>query len=177
MPLLSIAKMGHPILRSDAKNVSKNDILTSDFQYFLKNLAETMREFDGVGLAATQVYHSLQVFVFEIKNSNRYPDKPDFPLTFVINPKITALSDQKEEDWEGCLSVPGIYGKVSRYTHIQLEGLNNNAEEISLELDGFSARVAQHEYDHLHSTIFIDRVEDKSTLCFEREYKKFHLVP
>ena len=175
MSLLSIAHLGHPILRQKALEVSASEIKSLEFQKFLKDLVETMHEYDGVGLASTQVHVPKRVFVFEVSDKNNLPTKEQISLTVVINPLLKNLSDAKNSNWEGCLSLPGIYGKVPRHNSVLLTGLNPKGQKIEIPLQGFPARVVQHETDHLDGIVFIDRMVSLESLCFEREYRRFVL--
>lgn len=173
MALLSIARLGHPILRQKAKPVSKEELLSAEFQNFIVDLIETMREYDGVGLAATQVHVPKQVFVFEVDDNPRYPERDAIPLTVVVNPVIKNLSEEREEEFEGCLSIPGLVAKVPRHLSLTLRGLTPDGKPLEMKLSGFPARVVQHENDHLNGIVYLDRVEDKHSVSFEREHRKF----
>ncbi len=173
MTLLSIARLGHPILRQKAKPVSREELLSAEFQNFISDLVETMREYDGVGLAATQVHVPKQVFVFEVEDNPRYPGRAAIPLTVVVNPLLKKLSEQIEEDFEGCLSIPGLVAKVPRHASLTLKGLTLDGKPLEMELSGFAARVVQHENDHLNGIVYLDRVIDKHSVAFEREHRKF----
>jgi len=173
MSFLSIAHLGNPILRQKAKSVSREELFSIEFQNFISDLIETMLEYDGVGLAATQVHVLKQVFVFEVKNNPRYPNRDAIPLTIVINPVFKKLSKKMEEDFESCLSIPGLVAKVPRHSSLTLEGLTREGKPLEMKLSGFAARVAQHENDHLHGIVYLDRVLDKPSLAFEREHRKF----
>ena len=173
MALLSIARMGHPVLKKKASPVSRESLKDPAFQRFLDDLIETMREYDGVGLAATQVHVALQVFVFEVQENPRYPDKAPIPLTVVINPILEQISETQTESYEACLSLPGLYGSVPRYDSLVLKGWDREGKPLSLPLHDFAARVVQHENDHLQGILFIERMKDLKTLAFEREYAKY----
>jgi peptide deformylase len=121
-----------------------------------------MEAADGAGLAAPQIGVDLQVVIFGFARNQRYPDAPPVPLTVLINPVITPLSDEVEEGWEGCLSVPGLRGVVPRHARIRYSGLDPRGQAIEREAEGFHARVVQHECDHLIGTLYPMRVRDFS---------------
>jgi peptide deformylase len=176
MSLLSIAHLGNPILRQKATQVSKEELVSAEFQKFISDLVETMREYDGVGLAATQVHVLKKVFVFEVASNLRYQKQEGIPLTIVVNPLLEKLSEKIEEDFEGCLSIPGMVAKVPRHLSLTLKGLTREGKPLEMELSGFTARVAQHENDHLNGIVYLDRVVDKHSIAFDREHRKFSLL-
>jgi peptide deformylase len=175
MAILKVARLGHPILRQKAAELPPEILETPEIQQLIDDMIDTMREYDGIGLAATQVHEPLSIFVIEIEGNPRYPNAPSIPLTTVINPKIEPLSDDIEFDFEGCLSVPDIRGEVPRYAGIKLEGLDRKGGIISIEVEGFVARAIQHETDHLNGLVFLDSMEDMSTLSFTKEYQRYWL--
>src|SRR5438445_8240904 len=121
MSILRVARLGHPVLRQITATLSLQQLQSGDIQKFIDDMVETMKEYDGVGLAADQVHESKQIAVLEVAKNPRYPDKPNVPLTVLINPKISPLTDEMEEDWEGCLSIPDIRGRVPRHKSIQVQ--------------------------------------------------------
>ena len=176
MPLLKIARLGHPVLRQPASPVSAKDLQTPALQQFIDDMADTMRDSDGVGLAAPQVHAPLRIILVEVRNLNpRYPDQPPIPLTPLVNPEITSRGDTTEEDWEGCLSIPDLRGRVPRYTALTINALNRHGQPVTLEAKDFFARVIQHEIDHLDGVMFLDRMKDFSTLTHLREFQKYWL--
>lgn len=175
MAIRKVAVMGHPILRQIAKEVPPEAIQTPEIQGLIEDMIETMREYDGVGLAAPQVYESLQIAVMEIDSGNpRYATATNTPVTVFINPKITPLTEETTGMWEGCLSVPGLRGLVYRPSKILLEALDRDGKPIKKEWDGFPAVAIQHETDHLFGKLYIDRIEDTTQLAFNDEYRKYH---
>jgi peptide deformylase len=109
----------------------------------------------------------------EVADNPRYPNKPEVPLTVLVNPKITPLSDAMEDDWEGCLSIPDLRGKVPRYTGIRVQAWDRHGQELDYIANGFHARVIQHEFDHLNGQVYLDRMRDFSTLSFLQEFARY----
>lgn len=177
MSILKVTRLGHPILRKIAENVPVRELQSVEMQKFIDDMIETMKEYDGVGLAADQVHESKQVAVLEVADNPRYPEKPKVPLTVLVNPKITPLSDETEEDWEGCLSIPDLRGRVPRYKSIRVQALDRNGAELDFIADDFHARVIQHEFDHLNGKVYLDRMRDVSTLTFLQEFTRYWLQP
>lgn len=173
MAVLEVIKMGNPLLRKVSEAVEPNEITSPGFQKFIVDLIETMRAESGAGIAAIQVGVLKRVFAMEMKKNDRYPDKGSFSLTTVINPEIEPLSSEEVEGWEGCLSIPGIRGRLKRYKKIKLSGFDTNGEKFKTVLDDFSAIVAQHELDHLNGILLIDRMPNMETLTFQEEYDKY----
>jgi peptide deformylase len=173
MSILKVARLGHPVLRNVAKDLASKEISTRETQRLIDNMIETMKEYDGVGLAAVQVHVPMQIAVLEVANNPRYPQKPQVPLSVLINPKIEPLSEEMEEDWEGCLSIIEMRGKVPRYKEIKVVGRNREGKEVDFVASGFHARVIQHEWDHLQGRVFLDRMKDLSTLTYLPEYSRY----
>lgn len=171
--ILKVALLGNPVLRLKAKPVDLKQILPERLERLLKEMTETMREYDGVGLAAPQVHLSLQMAVIESEQNPRYPEAPKIPLTVLINPQVKPASRRVEEEWEGCLSVEGLRGKVPRWRAVNVETLNARGERIRFRAEGFFARVIQHEVDHLQGKVFLDRMRDFSTLTHLKEYTRY----
>ena len=160
MAIHTILKMGDPRLLRIAQPVREFD--TPELHALVADLFDTMEAADGAGLAAPQIGVDLQVVIFGFARNQRYPDAPPVPLTVLINPVITPLSDEVEEGWEGCLSVPGLRGVVPRHARIRYTGLDPRGQAIEREAEGFHARVVQHECDHLIGTLYPMRVRDFS---------------
>jgi peptide deformylase len=173
MSILKVARLGHPVLRKVTENLSQRELQSPSMQKFIDDMIATMKEYDGVGLAADQVHESKQVAVLEVADNPRYPNKPEVPLTVLVNPQITPLSDAMEEDWEGCLSIPDLRGKVPRYTTIRVQAWDRNGQELDCIANGFHARVIQHEFDHLNGKVYLDRMRDFSTLSFLQEFARY----
>jgi peptide deformylase len=175
MAILKVARLGHPVLRKIAAPLSVTEIQSAPIQRFIDDMIETMKEYNGVGLAADQVHESKQIAVLEVADNPRYPEKPPVPLTVLINPQIMPLSEQTEEDWEGCLSIPDLRGRVPRFKSIRVQALDRNGLEVSFTAHDFHARVIQHEWDHLNGKVYLDRMRDLSSLAFLAEFARFWL--
>jgi peptide deformylase len=175
MAILKVARLGHPVLRQRAQPVPPEAIGSAQVQRLIDDMTETMREYDGAGLAANQVHTLEQVAVIEVLGNPRYPDTPSIPLTVLINPVVTPLGDELEEGWEGCLSVPDMRGIVPRHTAVRLECFDRQGQRVSLVAKDFFARVIQHETDHLNGIVYVDRMRDLSTLSHIAEWQKHWL--
>src|SRR5215470_7556003 len=173
MAILHVARLGHPILRQVAELVPPEGIGAPAIQRFIDDLIETMVEYDGAGLAAPQVHVSRQVVVFQVEGNPRYPDAPSIPLPVLINPKITPLTEQMVEDWEGCLSLPDLRGQVPRYTQVRVEAYDRGGGKLDYVATDFHARVVQHECDHLLGKVFLDRMRSMQSLSFAREFLRY----
>jgi peptide deformylase len=177
MSLLKIARLGHPVLRQVATPVENAELKSAAFSQFVDDMIDTMRESDGVGLAAPQVYAPKRVVIVEVKGPHpRYPNQPEVPLTVLVNPVVVWHSQEKEDDWEGCLSIPDLRGRVPRWQSLQIKALDRIGVPIELKVSGFFARVIQHELDHLDGVMFLDRMTDLQTLTHLREFQKYWLV-
>ncbi|MDA8446846.1 peptide deformylase [Paracidovorax valerianellae] len=159
MTVQNILKMGDPRLLRVAQPVTEFD--TDALHLLVRDMLETMEAVNGAGLAAPQIGVDLQLVIFGSDRPNpRYPDRPIVPRTVLLNPQITPLGDEEEEDWEGCLSVPGLRGKVPRWSRIRYEGVDPYGDAIDRTAEGFHARVVQHECDHLIGKLYPMRVRD-----------------
>lgn len=164
MAVREILRMGDRRLLQPAAPVTAFD--SPELNALIGDLFDTMSAAGGVGLAAPQIGVGLQVVIFGFEHSARYPDAAAVPQTILINPRITALGDEDEEDWEGCLSVPGLRGVVPRWRRIRYEGVDPGGKAIDRVVEGFHARVVQHECDHLVGKLFPMRVRDFSRFGF-----------
>lgn len=156
--------MGDPRLLRQAEPVTQFG--TPELDLLIHDMFDTMHAADGAGLAAPQIGVNLQVVIFGFKQNPRYPDAPLVPETILINPFLTPLSDQMEDNWEGCLSVPGLRGIVPRWTALHYEGVDQHGQAISRDVEGFHARVVQHECDHLAGILYPMRIKDFSRFGF-----------
>jgi len=169
MSILKVARMGHPVLRRRARALDTSDLKSPTMQDFFDDMIETMYEYHGAGLAAPQVHQGLRVFVAMLDEE---PDEKSEAMV-VINPEIVANAPEKEEGWEGCLSIPDIRGMVPRHTDITLKALDRKGKSVEIQLRGFPARVAQHETDHLDGILFFDRMASMQTLTFLEEFARY----
>jgi len=167
MAVLPIAKIGNPILRKIAAPVDVREIRTKEFQQLIDDMFETMLDEPGIGLAAPQVSHSVQLVVMGCEGEG------GFPTTTLINPKIVYYGPQQAENWEGCLSVDGLRGKVTRPSVIRVQALDRDGKPVDIEADGLYAVCIQHETDHLIGKLFVDRMTDLSTLTQLTEFDKY----
>ena len=164
MTVREILKMGDPRLLRVAEPVKQFN--TPEMDALIADMFHTMRDADGAGLAAPQIGVNLQLVIFGFKQNLRYPDAMAVPETVLINPVLTPLSDEKEADFEGCLSVPGLRGSVPRYTRLRYEGVDQFGNPIRRDVEGFHARVVQHEVDHLLGILYPMRITDFSQFGF-----------
>jgi peptide deformylase len=167
MALLSIAKLGNPILRKAAGPVDVREIRTKEFQQLIDDMFQTMRDEPGIGLAAPQVSRSLQLVVMGCEGEGGFPE------TTLINPKIIYYGPQQAENWEGCLSVDGLRGKVTRPSVVRVQAFDRDGRAVDIEADGLYSVCIQHEMDHLIGKLFLDRMTDMSTLTQLTEFDKY----
>lgn len=180
MAIRKIAQMGEPVLRRRADPIDPQEIASPFVQTLIDDMIETMHDADGAGLAAPQVYESVQLCVIEVDQNPRYPQFEAIPLTVLINPQVTPLvgggGELRPEDsfqmYEGCLSVPGMRGQVVRPRKVRVQALDRTGQALDFVWESFRAVVVQHETDHLLGTLYVDRADPK-TLTFLREYERF----
>lgn len=180
MAILEIAQLGEPVLRVPARPLDPAEIGSASVRALIADMVETMRDAHGAGLAAPQVYESLQLCVIELADNPRYPNLEPIPLTTLINPVLTPLvasvgGELPDREamfvYEGCLSVPGLRGRVRRPRKVRVQALGPAGEALDFVWEGFRAAVVQHEVDHLHATLFVDRALP-GTLTFLREFER-----
>ena len=164
MTIRTVLKMGDPRLLQVAKKVNKFN--TPELDSLIQDMQDTMAALNGAGLAAPQIGVDQQVVIFGVEHNPRYPSAETVPFTILINPVLTPLTKKMEEDWEGCLSVPGLRGMVPRYSRIRYRGVDQFGNAIDRSVDGFHARVVQHECDHLHGILYPMRITDFRTFGF-----------
>jgi peptide deformylase len=175
MAILKVARLGHPVLRAVAKPIPPGEIASPRIQRLVDDMFDTMREYAGIGLAAPQVHESLRLFVAGVRDAEvtgEVDDDREMPLMTVINPEITSVGAATDEDWEGCLSVPDIRGRVVRPAAIEVSAYDRTGSRIRLTATGLPARVIQHEADHLDGILFFDRMKSFETLTFMDEYRR-----
>jgi len=173
MAILKIARLGHPVLRQKAVPVPEKQIHEPAIQYLIRDMIDTLQDNEGAGLAAPQVHESLQIIVMDSLKKTRPSSPPKNPFVVLINPVISPLSKEIGEDWEGCLSIPDLRGMVPRYKQIKVQAFDPSGKPVSLKARDFQARVIQHECDHLHGTVYLDRMRNLDTLSFLREFSRF----
>jgi peptide deformylase len=168
MSILKVARLGHPVLRTPTSRLEAEEIASPTIQQLIDDMFETMHEYQGVGLAAPQVHQGIRLFVAGV-------DDPDagVPPVVMINPEIEPLGQTTEEDWEGCLSIPDIRGKVPRSVDIRVRALDRHGCVQSMTASGYVARVLQHETDHLDGVLFLDRMTSLQSLTFLTEYDRY----
>jgi peptide deformylase len=176
-----IAQMGEPVLRRVARTLSVEELKSPAIQTLIGDMIDTMHDADGAGLAAPQVYESVQLCVIELSKNPRYPDALDIPLTVLVNPVVTPLVDSPSgqllpEDtiamFEGCLSVTGMRGQVVRPRRVRVQALDRTGQPLDFIWEGVRASVVQHETDHLNGVLYVDKADSKS-LTFLREYERY----
>ena len=165
-----IAQLGAPVLRLQAQVVTEPQ--SAEIQQIIETLQDTLATTQGVGIAAPQISISKRIIIIASRPTQRYPSAPLMEPTVMINPTFQTLSDTREKDWEGCLSVPGIRALVPRYTEILTNYTNQKGDLVEARLEGFVARVFQHEFDHLEGKVYLDRIEDNRDIFAESEYFK-----
>ncbi len=180
MAIRKIAQLGEPVLRQIARELRREELATPWFHALLADMIETMRDADGAGLAAPQVYESVAVAVIEVRANPRYPGVATIPLTVLVNPRLTPLlssdaGELAEQDsifvYEGCLSITGLRGRVQRPRKVRVQAWDQGGAPLDFVWEGFQAAVVQHETDHLRGALFVDRADPK-TLTFLREYER-----
>jgi len=174
MAILDIAQLGDPALRVPAQTLSPDEVKSEAVQTFIDDLIDTMRNAKGAGLAATQVRKPWSICVIEVGDNPRYPYKPKIPLTILVNPVLTPITEDMFDNYEGCLSVPNLRGVVPRYVGLRVQALDRNAQPMDYEVWGLSAGTYQHECDHLDGKLFVDNVQDTKTLCTWEEFDRHH---
>jgi peptide deformylase len=178
MSILKVARMGHPVLRARAKPIDPADIKSPRVQQLIDDMFETMQEYQGVGLAAPQVHQGLRLFVAgfapRADDENEDDEEDDrVPLMALINPELKPIGTDTEEEWEGCLSIPDIRGRVTRPREIEVRAYDRRGRRVDRRVRGFTARVIQHETDHLDGVLFFDRMKSLETLTFLDEFGKY----
>ncbi|MGC2164895.1 MAG: peptide deformylase [Gallionella sp.] len=167
MPVRKILRMGDARLLQRAEPISNFD--TRELHALLADMRDTMNAYNGAGLAAPQIGVCLRMVIFGVQRNSRYPDAESVPETVLINPVITVQGERIEEDWEGCLSVPGLRGKVARHAHIRYQGQDEYGAQIDRNVSGFHARVVQHECDHLDGILYPMRIQDMKFFGYNEE--------
>jgi peptide deformylase len=170
MSILKVARMGHPVLRQKARAVTPSEVRAPEFQKLIDDMFETMAEYSGIGLAAPQVHADVRLFVAGYDDEE---GDPGFPRIALVNPVITVVDPTTVEDWEGCLSIPEIRGKVPRAREIRVTALDREGKKIEMKARNYVARVIQHETDHLDGVLFLDRMTSLETLAYMEEFSRY----
>lgn len=176
MAIRKIATIGHPVLRERARELTKEELGSEGVQRFIDDLVDTMHDANGAGLAANQVFEPIRVTAIEIKNNPRYPYKPNYPLTILVNPVLTPTTDEQFVNYEGCLSVPNLRGEVRRFTGVHVKAWDRHGNDLDFEVKGLTAGTFQHECDHLDGKVFLDRVHDTRSLTTWADFERFHMA-
>ena len=172
MANLAITKIGRPVLRKKTKTLSAQDLARPEIRRLIQDMVDTMHQAEGVGLAANQVDQGLCLCVMEcLQQNSRYPEAPFFALETWINPQIVQMSQEMENGWEGCLSIPGYRGIVPRAKWVVFEALTPDGKAVRKKLEGFHARVLQHEVDHLNGFFYMDRMLSPAKAALTPECK------
>ena len=164
---MNIALIGEDILKTPAQTVTIENIQSTECQTFIRELKQTMLEANGIGIAAPQVFDPRAIMIIASRPNSRYPSAPDMEPRVLINPKITQHSDTQIKDWEGCLSVPSLRGRVKRYTWVEVEYHDTQGKLVTSRFDDFVARIFQHEYDHLIGKTWLDHIESTEDIVAE----------
>jgi peptide deformylase len=175
MAILKVAHLGNPVLRKVAAQVDPAELAKPEMQRFLDDMVDTMREYDGIGLAAPQVHVSKQIAVIEgemLKDDDKVPEVAK-QLLVLVNPVMRFKTDKRHVMWEGCLSVPGLRGRTRRIRELEVEALDRHGQLQRLSAQAFFAGVIQHELDHLAGKVYLDRMQDLSTLTYLKEFRHF----
>jgi peptide deformylase len=174
MAVREVLEIGHPLLAKPADAVDPAAISSSEFQGRVDDMIDTMRACNGAGIAANQIGINARMFVVEVSADNpRYPFKPPIDLTVLINPVISPISEHTFENYEGCLSVPGLRGVVARHLEVDVSGLDRVGAQVKFAVRGYSAGTFQHEFDHLDGVLFVHRVVDPATFCSWNSFKTY----
>jgi peptide deformylase len=168
MSILKVARMGHPVLRQAARALDSTEVRTPAFQKLVDDMLETMFEYEGIGLAAPQVHESVRLFVAGVEGSG-----DNLKVLPFINPVIQTTTEEIAEDWEGCLSIPDVRGKVPRPREVVIRALDRRGKPFEMALRNYPARVVQHETDHLDGVLFLDRMKTFETLTFLEEFQRY----
>ena len=174
MTLRKIAHIGHPVLRERAREVTREELASQAMQQLVDDLIETMRDANGAGLAAIQVYEPVRIVVMEVQGNPRYPYKPKIPLTVLVNPVLTPVGEETFSNYEGCLSVPNLRGRVSRWARLHVRAWDRAGQDIDATIAGITAGTYQHEVDHLDGRMFVDRVTDTGSLTTWEGFERYH---
>ena len=172
MSILKVSRLGHPVLRKQSERVTREALDSPVVQTLIDDMIVTMVEYHGVGIAAPQVHESLAIAVIESSGARGI-----IPLTVLVNPEVTILDERFIEDWEGCLSIPDLRGRVPRHAKLRVDALDRYGKKIQFVAEEFFARVVQHEFDHLMGRVYLDRMRDLTTVTHLDEFQRYWLPP
>ncbi len=174
MPIRPVLTIGNPLLRRVARDLTPDEIRSPEFRQLLDDMVDTMHHEEGIGIAAPQIGESVQAAIIEIDaESARYPGQEPFGRKVFLNPRIRVLDAVEQGFWEGCLSVPNLRGFVERPRRVRVDYLDEDAERRSIEAEGFLVTVFQHELDHLHGVLYVDRIRDMTKLATIEDYLRY----
>ncbi len=176
MAIRKIATLGHPVLREVARKLTREELAAPATQTFIDDIVETMHDANGAGLAANQVYEPIRICAIEIKNNPRYPYKPNYPLTILVNPELSFTTDETFLNYEGCLSVPNLRGEARRFAGVRVRAWDRHGKDLDFEVKGLTAGTFQHEVDHLDGKVFLDKVEDTRSLATWADFERYHMA-
>ena len=174
MAIRKVSQMGHPVLRQRATEIPPDQMQSPQMQRLIDDMIETMIDYEGIGLAAPQVFEPMRLIVLGHPDADP-EDEAAIPLTVLFNPQFTSLSPERLDAWEGCLSIPQLRGVVLRSAAVEVRGYDREGRAVELEAEELFARVLQHEIDHLDGVLFLDRMDDLQTLTFAEEYQRYWL--
>lgn len=174
MGVLAVATIGNPVLRERAREVTREELAGAATQQLIDDMIETMRHASGAGIAANQVGRPVRICVVEVSDNPRYPYKPNWPLTILVNPSLERTTDETFSNFEGCLSVPGLRGEVARTTGVRVRAWDRAGRDVDFAVSGLTAGTFQHEVDHLDGKLFVDRVTDTRSLCTWADFDRFY---
>lgn len=174
MALRKIATVGHPVLRQRARDITREELASPPIQRLIDDMVDTMRDAGGAGIAANQVHEPVRLCVVEIADNPRYPYKPNWPLTILVNPTVEATTDETFMNSEGCLSVPNLRGEVRRFTGVRVRAWDRRGKDLAFDVKGLTAGTFQHEVDHIDGKLFVDGVVDTRTLSTWTDFERFH---
>jgi peptide deformylase len=167
MSILKVARLGHPVLREKARDLTQEELASPEIKRLIADMIETMAEYGGIGLAAPQVHHPIRLALIDLQ------EEEGSTLTVVINPKMTVLDAETQGFWEGCLSVPEMRGLVYRPRKVQIDFVDLSGKPRQLVAEGFLATVYQHELDHLDGVLYVDKLHDTRKFAFMEEYQRY----
>jgi len=176
MSIRKIATIGHPVLRKVARRLAREELRSAEIQRFIDDLVETMVDANGAGIAANQVYEPIRVSIICVKENPRYPYMPSIPLTILVNPELELVAGETFDNYEGCLSVPNLRGKVPRAARARVRAWDRDGKPLDYEVKGLAAGTFQHEVDHLDGKLFVDRVKDTSSLATWQDFERYHMA-